>query len=188
VRVYLIRHPRPAVAPGVCYGASDVELNDDVLDCASRLREVLPAQVRLFSSPLRRCRRLAEALRPGVRYDARLREMDFGAWELQPWDRIPRAELDAWAAAPLNYAPPGGESVDAVRARVIAFLDEHGRPAGEDFALVTHAGVIRIAIGQLQGLDPSTWFNLRFEYGGLTVLDVPATPGQRRWGFPHTVD
>jgi alpha-ribazole phosphatase len=174
MRVFLIRHPRPAVAPDICYGASDVELADEALDCAVRLRALLPAHVLLFSSPLRRCRRLAEALHDAPRYDGRLREMDFGAWELKPWNEIPRAELDAWAAAPMAYAPPGGESVGAVSARVTAFLADHIGADGEDLAVVTHAGVMRIVAARLQGLDQATWFDLRFGYGELTLLEAPA--------------
>lgn len=177
MRVFLIRHARPAVPEGICYGASDLDLVGDVLDCAARLRAALPATVALFSSPARRCRRLAEALHDAPSYDGRLREMDFGAWELQPWSQIPRAEIDAWAAAPMTYAPPGGESVGALRARVVAFLDEHSGPGGEDFAVVTHAGVMRVLAGQLQGLPEETWFNLRFGYGELTLLEVPAARG-----------
>jgi alpha-ribazole phosphatase len=178
VRVFLIRHPRPAVAPDICYGASDVELAADALACVERLRAVLPAHMRLFSSPLRRCRRLAEALHDAPNYEGRLREMSFGAWELRSWNEIPRAELDAWAAAPTTYAPPGGESVAEVSARVTAFLDERIGSGGEDFAAVTHAGVMRIIAGRLQSLTEATWFNLRFGYGELTVLEVPAARGQ----------
>jgi alpha-ribazole phosphatase len=172
VRVFLIRHPRPAVAPGVCYGASDLDLADGALDCAQRLRAVLPARVPVFSSPLRRCRRLAEALHDAPGIDERLREMNFGAWEMRPWSQIARAELDGWAAAPMAYAPPGGETVAEVFARVTAFLGERmGR--GQDFAVVTHAGVMRIFAARLQGLDQETWFGLSFGYGELTLLEVP---------------
>jgi len=184
VRVFLIRHPRPAVAPGTCYGATDLDLADDVRDCAARLREVLPARIRLFSSPLLRCQRLAEALHDAPRYDRRLREMDFGAWELRSWNEIPRDQLDAWAAAPLTYAPPGGESVGVLRERVTAFLVEHIGADGEDLAVVTHAGVMRILAAQLQGLDLETWFKLRFGYGELSLLDVPAPHARLRPGGP----
>ncbi|HEX4599689.1 MAG TPA: alpha-ribazole phosphatase [Burkholderiaceae bacterium] len=177
MQAFLIRHPRPDVAPGVCYGATDLELAQDALDCVAHVRTRLPAQIRLFSSPMRRCRRLAEMLDPAVCYDSRLSEMDFGAWEMHAWSRIPRAELDAWAAAPMTFVPPGGESVATVRARVIAFLDERCRPGGEDIAVVTHAGVLRIIAGHLQELDQATWFNLQFGHGQLTVLQVPAPPG-----------
>jgi alpha-ribazole phosphatase len=174
VRIFLIRHPLPAVEPGICYGVSDVGLADGMLDCAARLRTALPKHVPLFSSPLRRCRLLAEALHDAPNYDARLSEMDFGAWELRSWNEIPRIELDAWAAAPMFYAPPGGESVGALRARVTAFLKERGWPGGEDFAAVTHAGVMKVFAAQVQGLAEDVWFKLRFGFGELTVLEAPA--------------
>ena len=34
--------------------------------------------------------------RPGETLDDRLAEIDFGAWEGQPWDRVVRADFDAW--------------------------------------------------------------------------------------------
>ena len=46
-----------------------------------------------------------------MRFDARLAELDFGHWEMQSWDGIPRAEVDAWAADVAHYRPGGGESV-----------------------------------------------------------------------------
>jgi alpha-ribazole phosphatase len=175
MEAFLIRHPRPQVGSGICYGATDLDLAHNALECATRLRELLPKRIALFSSPMRRCRRLAEALHPAACYDARLSEMDFGAWEMQAWSEIPRAELDAWAAAPMTYAPSGGESVATLQARVAAFLGERCRPGGDDFAVVTHAGVLRIIVGQLQRLPEVVWFNLRFGYGELTVLQVPAS-------------
>ena len=174
----MIRHPRPAVAAGTCYGASDLDLAGDVADCAARLRATLPANVPLYSSPLRRCRALAEALHDAPNYDARLREMDFGAWELRAWNEIARAEIDAWAAAPMSYVPPGGESVGAMQARVVSFLEERGRRNGEDFAVVTHAGVMRLFAALLMDLPEPTWLGLRFGYGELTVLEVAAARTQ----------
>ena len=84
----------------------------------------LPRADRLVSSPLERCRRLAErigaarGLVPVV--DERLREFDFGTWEGVPWESIPRAELDAWAADFLHARPHGGESVQMLHERVAA--------------------------------------------------------------------
>jgi len=172
VRVFLIRHPRPAVAPGLCYGASDVDLAEDPAACAARLLECLPPRLRVFSSPLRRCRLLAQALHAEPVFDARLREMHFGRWELRAWDEIPRAELDAWAAAPLTYAPPGGESVNALLQRAGAFLEEHTRERDHDLAIVTHGGVMRALAGRLLGLAPESWTRLDFGYGELARLDL----------------
>lgn len=171
LRIYLIRHPRPAVPPGTCYGQSDVGLDEDAADCAARLRQQLPDGIPLYSSPLRRCRLLAEALHAAPGYDERLREMHFGAWEMRPWSEIPRAELDAWAAAPLAYAPPGGESVAAMRHRVSDFIAERGREGG-DFAVVAHAGVMKIFAARLQRLDETGWFSRQFAYGQVTPIDT----------------
>ena len=103
---------------------------------------------RIVSSPLGRCRRLAELI--GVRrglpvtVDPRWREMDFGRWEGRPWEAIPRAEIDAWATDLLHARPHGGESVAMLRTRTRAVVEET-LAAGVPCLAVTHAGVIRAA-------------------------------------------
>ena len=92
--LYLIRHPRPLIAPGVCYGRLDVAA-EDPLPIAAALRALLPAGAPVWSSPLQRCRLLAGHLRPQPRLDERLQEIDFGDWEGQAWDDIPRQEINA---------------------------------------------------------------------------------------------
>jgi alpha-ribazole phosphatase len=165
VRLYLIRHPPPAVAPGICYGATDLPLADDPAIHAAALRPLLPMDVPLYSSPLERCRRLAEALHPAPIVDARIREIDFGDWEMQPWDRLDRALLDAWAAAPFHFVPPGGEAVTALRARVANFLATLPDAA----VLVAHAGVIKVCAAELAG--EADWFSLRFDYGTVSLIE-----------------
>lgn len=145
----LLRHTRPEAAEGLCYGRSDL-LPDEGFGAESyRLSNELPDVLKIVSSPLARCRRLAEAIGAarglGVECDDRLAEMDFGRWEGLPWDAIPRAELDAWSADFLNARPHGGESVAALAARVAEGLAAAARgpvPA----LVVTHAGVIKAAL------------------------------------------
>ena len=144
----LVRHTRPAVAEGVCYGRTDVGLAPSFEDEAARVVAALPAAGRLVTSPLGRCRRLAERigdardLVPVV--DERLREMDFGAWEGVPWESISRVELDAWAEDFLHAHPHGGESVHMLRSRVGSAIDDYRR-SGLSHVAVTHAGIIRAA-------------------------------------------
>ena len=168
MQLYLIRHPRPAVAAGLCYGATDLPLADDPVACAARLRPQLPMDLPVFSSPLQRCRQLAAALHPVPQCDERLRELNFGAWELQAWDAIDRAALDDWAADPLDFVPPGGESVAALRTRVHAFL----HTLSDDAIVVTHAGVIKLVCALLQGLPEAEWLGLRFDYGSITRIST----------------
>ncbi len=62
MELYLIRHPRPEVAPGTCYGQLDLGLAESPQSVAERLRPLLPDTYALYASPLRRARLLAEAL------------------------------------------------------------------------------------------------------------------------------
>jgi len=168
VRLWLIRHPPPAIAPGICYGATDLPLADDPAVHAAALRPLLPADAPLFASPLERCRRLAALLHPAPLIDVRLREIDFGDWEMQPWDRLDRNQFDAWAADPSRFVPPGGEAVAALRARVAAFLAELPDEAA-DVILVAHAGVIKACAAELAGEE--NWFGLHFDYGAVSLIE-----------------
>jgi alpha-ribazole phosphatase len=156
-----MRHPPPAIAPGVCYGATDVALAGPV-DADAFVD--LPPFHQLVSSPLARCAilatRLAQARGLAPAFDDRLREMDFGAWEGKAWDAIPRLELDAWAADFLHARPHGGESVAMLAARVSAALRDHRRQSG-DSLIVTHAGVVRAALGDWRAqIGFGTWVRL----------------------------
>lgn len=146
MQLILVRHPQPDVAPGICYGSSDVPASPAAISqVADSLRVAgLPDDLPVYASPLRRCAELAHALERPVTLDARLAEMDFGAWEMRSWDGIPRDEVDAWAADLLHYRPGGGENVLDVVRRVAAFRDEL-RQAGHPAALlICHAGTIRL--------------------------------------------
>ncbi|WP_413672656.1 alpha-ribazole phosphatase family protein [Massilia cellulosiltytica] len=173
--LYLVRHPQPDVAAGLCYGASDVPITEAEL---ARVHAglALPRGLPVYASPLRRCALLAERLAPGrVTLDARLAEMDFGAWELRPWSDIPRADVDAWTADLLHYRPGGAENVLDVARRVQGFIDE----LNESSALVIcHAGTIRL-LAALHGGAPLEQAALnaartphRIAYGQLVVLGV----------------
>ncbi|KQZ33222.1 histidine phosphatase family protein [Duganella sp. Root1480D1] len=144
MELILVRHPQPDIAPGLCYGGSDIPAAPDALAAghaclAPQLARGLARGHRLYSSPLRRCTALASLL-GDFKPDARLAEMHFGAWELRPWSGIAHEEVDAWAADLLDYRPGGGETVREVAARVQSFLDELQHNA----IVVCHAGTMRL--------------------------------------------
>jgi alpha-ribazole phosphatase len=147
MRLYLVRHPRPAIGQDLCYGASDVPVADNEMNrVLAALRAAgLPGELPVYTSPLQRCAALAQRLHArALHIDARLAEMDFGRWEMQPWSAIARDEVDAWAADLLHYRPGGAESVLDVARRVAGFLDEL-RSTGEPHALlICHAGTLRL--------------------------------------------
>ena len=150
--LWLQRHAQPLVAAGTCYGRSDMAADDKATaEAAQQLLAAWQAEMALppslWHSPLQRCEQLAlslQALAPELttQVEPALAEMDFGAWEGQPWDAVPRAELDAWAADLHAYAPGGGEPLAAMLARVRSALEEPA-PADTDRVWISHAGVAR---------------------------------------------
>lgn len=160
-RLWLVRHARPLVAQGICYGALNMAADAAATQAtAQRLAATLPTRVQVRHSPLQRCELLVltlQALRPDldITPDARLREMDFGAWEGQTWDAIGQAAVDAWMEGFATHAPGGGESLGAMLQRVAEALHEaHATPAA-DVVWITHAGVARCVDWlQTQGSTP----------------------------------
>lgn len=154
----LLRHTRPAVAEGTCYGRTDLDLAADFPAESARIASELPDITRILSSPLSRCLRLARAIGAArdlpVTPDPRLIEMDFGTWEGRPWSAIPRPEIDAWRDDFLAARPHGGESVQALAARVADALAE-AATGTVPVLIVTHAGVIKAALAA-QGI-PDAW-------------------------------
>lgn len=183
MRLLLIRHPRPDVAEGTCYGRSDVppraeDLEATVEALRRRWRAADARPHRVFSSPLSRCALLAGALAadggwPPATVDERIAEMHFGRWEGLPWKDIPRHEMDAWRGDIGRVAPPGGESLADVAARLLAFSDEHladpVHPEAE-VVVVTHVGVIQTALRVLRGEPMNGFGRTEIGFGSISTL------------------
>ena len=171
MELHLIRHPRPDVPAGVCYGQADVGLAEAAAAVADRLRPLLPARYALYASPLARARLLAAEL-GAPELDDRLREMHFGEWELRPFADIGSA-IDAWADDPMGFRAPGGESAQEMAARVLQWLDTLlTRPPADPVVVVAHGGPLRAIAGHLLGLPAPRWLGLDFACGHVTRLDV----------------
>ena len=168
----LVRHTRPLVPDGVCYGVTDLDLAPTFEEEAARVVGALPPVERLVTSPLGRCRRLADriaaaqSLAPVV--DPRLKEMDFGTWEGVSWDAIPRDEMEAWAADFLHARPHGGESVHMLHERARAAIADY-RATGLSHIVVTHAGVIKAV--RAEDRHPNAWKS-NVEFGGTVRLPL----------------
>ena len=192
MKLILVRHPAPDVASGLCYGRSDVAVTPQNMaaSCASLLAS-LPAHLPLYSSPLSRCSVLAQSLAralPASQFtqDPRLAEMDFGAWELHPWQDIERTDIDAWAADLAHYRPGGGENVLAMATRIRSFLTELLREQHATVIVICHAGTIRLLTALQAGLSLEETAVLaasnchQIAYGATVTLDFQrpiVTPG-----------
>lgn len=177
--VWLVRHARPLIASGICYGVTDIQADaQDTAALAHLLAEQVPVRARMRSSPLRRCSALAEAvcrLRPDLQWqtDARIAEMDFGCWEGVAWADIPRHELDRWSREFATLQFGGVESAQQMLDRVRAAWTETRCLPGCSVWL-THAGVIRCAGLLAQGRSSITsaaqWPTGPIGYGSVTRL------------------
>ncbi|RQZ12633.1 alpha-ribazole phosphatase [Burkholderia sp. Bp9031] len=187
----LIRHPAVDVEPGVCYGRSDVPLAASADAGAQAVRERLaalaaPLPEQVWTSPLARCasvaERLAQALDVPLRCDAGWREMDFGTWELQRWDDIDRAALDAWAADLMHACAHGGESVARFAARVARIAGTVAQTDAPQWAL-THAGVIRALASHALRVPLDTVLSRPVPTGGVVWLRMD--DAARPWEVVH---
>jgi alpha-ribazole phosphatase len=184
MKLHLLRHPRPDVDGGLCYGASDIRPDPTALETvvAALRRAGLPGSLPVYTSPLRRCAELARRLDPQeLHIDARLAEMDFGAWELRAWSDIPRVEVDAWNAGLLDYRPGGAENVREVARRVAAFRAALLSSATREALVICHAGTIRLLLAMQghQDLEQAALHAAqtphRIGYGELTALEYADT-------------
>ncbi|HEX5784444.1 MAG TPA: histidine phosphatase family protein [Burkholderiaceae bacterium] len=188
MKVWLLRHGRPLVAPGICYGKADVAADPEHTAQAAQTlwahwrSNGQPVPQVVWCSPRQRTRQLASALQAvglnaPVQLDERLAEMDFGAWEGQPWADIAEAELTAWSADFTHHRAGGGECVRELLHRVADAWAALGSETA-DVLWVTHGGVIRavqlvMALGgsatvradqwPRQGPEPGEWISLDWQ-------------------------
>jgi alpha-ribazole phosphatase len=158
----LIRHGTTDLAGKLC-GHLDPPLNSAGRDQASGL--VLLLRDRniqfLYVSDLARAIQTAEYIGAGLGLPllvhTDLREISFGEWEGKRWSDLKAGPLSAkfqsFESAPDGFAP-GGESFLRFRERVMNALKEIASLSdGRAVAVVTHMGVIRVALRQLANVD-----------------------------------
>lgn len=169
-----LRHPRPNVAPHICYGRLDLDIAEDGHEQIVRALALAPRARRILASPALRCRALANALaaRDGLepQFDSRLWEMHMGEWEGMAWKDIPRAASDAWLKDPFRLPTPGGECFADVQARVLAAVAD----ADAHTLVVCHAGPIRALQMAWRGLSFREAFASVPGYAEPLALDPPS--------------
>ena len=155
MELYLVRHTSVNIPKGLCYGQSEVPLNETFIQEASIVKsKLLPISFySIFSSPSSRCTSLSEYCNYAHITDNRLMEMNFGKWEMQQWDKIEDNRLQKWFDNKRETPATNGESFNEMYKRVSLFLDEvqtshfsRTKPAEPQRILVfTHAGFILCA-------------------------------------------
>ena len=171
--IYLIRHTRPDVAAGICYGQSDVPLAESFDDELAQLKEnlIFPARPVVMSSPLQRCLQLATSMfdESQVLVDDRLMEMYFGDWEMQAWVDMDPMVLAHWGNNFVYTSSPNGESLEQMSQRVMDLWNDLDH-LNRDYILFTHSGVIRVVLAHLLESPLDKAFTLDVQYGDVVKI------------------
>ena len=179
MKLILVRHTKVAVPEGICYGQTDVELASSYEREKSIIISLLGEDsfLNIYSSPLKRCLVLAKDIAPSgieVVQDKRLQELDFGEWEMQPWDDISDSKnASLWFDDFLNVACPGGESYKDLLKRVEGFIHDLKKEQVDGKVLIiTHGGIVRAFHAILNKIEPDKAFDLKVEYGEVMEFTV----------------
>jgi probable phosphoglycerate mutase len=167
-RVLLLRHAESA-DPSVFHGAeSDVGLSARGQRQAAAVAPVL-ADYRpdvIISSAMRRAVQtatpIAAACQLGLHLEPELHERRVGALSGTTFHKnegIWPDTLRRWLEGDTGFAPPGAESFDAIRQRVVPVWRRLTRKhAGQTLIIVAHGVVCRVLLlSLLPGMKPSDW-------------------------------
>jgi len=170
-------------------GRADVPLNETglaqakatgqrVASDASLSEEWQP--VAIYSSPLSRAVKTAEAIAQHfnllVQAHPDIADIDYGQWQgLTPdevkarWPEIHHA----WYNAPHTARIPGGETLQDLRARGMAAVNElAARHAGQTFVMVGHTVINRIILLGVLGLGNDHFWRLKQDTCAINVFEA----------------
>ena len=166
MEVYIIRHTRVATPKGICYGQTDVDLANTFEEEYFELKKQLPNHFdAVFSSPLKRCKQLAEKFSVDMILDDRLKEMHFGDWELKAWNDIPLDEIQPWYDDFVTTETPNGDSFERLYFHCASFFNELRTKDYKKVLIVTHSGIIRSTWSYLLEIPLQNTFKIPISFG-----------------------
>lgn len=176
MELYLIRHTAVDVAAGIAYGQTDVPLKPTFEVEAAIVKENLEGIVfdQVWTSPLSRASKLATYCGyPNATIDNRLKEINFGEWEMQTWQQISDdSRSDKWFEEWITETPPGGESFKMQYDRVVEFIEEIKKQKAKKVAAFAHGGVIACANVYAGVCGLSDAFSIIPPYGAIKHFEL----------------
>ncbi|MDR0427952.1 MAG: alpha-ribazole phosphatase [Dysgonamonadaceae bacterium] len=176
MKLTAVRHTSVNVPSGVCYGFSDVSLNSSFQEEADKVKEKIKGLHfdQVYSSPLSRCLLLANYCGfENPTPDSRIKELNFGDWEMKSWMEIDKTEAQGWFEDWLNYPAKNGESYSLMKQRVDDFLNELKQKNNKkNICLFTHGGVIRLIHVYTGAYAMEESFDFPVEYGDVFHFEI----------------
>jgi alpha-ribazole phosphatase len=182
--LYLVRHGETsATEKGRICGESNIPLNDEGFAQANVLGSWFSDMEisSIFSSPLTRSVQTADAIAKAIKMPtyfkhSGLTEKKEGEWEGKTYwqlrDEDPSA-WEKWSNNPIDYAPPGGESVRNFVSRVDRALKDiiNNYETGNRIVITTHAGIIRAIILNCLNIPVENFFRIDIPTGSITKIE-----------------
>ncbi len=166
MQVFVIRHTKVNISSSVCYGQTDVDLAETFWEEAKELHKKVNHEFdAVYSSPLSRCQELAKTFTKEIIFDERLKEFNFGDWEMKFWNKIPSVQIRPWYADFIQTQTPNGESMEEMFWRVSDFMNELRTKEHDRILIVTHGGVIRLIWCYLLQIPLRNTFKIPVNYG-----------------------
>ncbi|PMJ89845.1 histidine phosphatase family protein [Vibrio sp. 10N.261.55.A7] len=166
--VYLLRHGKTVGEPSL-NGITDVIVSDETQQqIAKALSKESLGYSQVITSPLRRCKDLADKLvmnNPSVGYSVNsgFVEMDFGDYDGQSFDALRPywPNLDSFWKDPANKPLPNAESLHDCYQRVTDAWENMVANLNKDTLIVCHGGTIRLILAYILKTDytNSTWYS-----------------------------
>ena len=189
--IYFIRHGETILTPDRKFSGSgepNPELTETGLSqavlVAEEISKVNPEI--LIASPLKRTTQTAEVISKKlvlpIIFDEAWYECDFGLWDgmsIEEVARIYPIEYKAWLASSA-YAPPEGESYDALGWRVDEAMDKLvAKYPGKRIVVVTHNGVVKQAVRLATLGAPESIFHIDVSPCSISSISVWPSDGLR---------
>lgn len=167
----LLRHGRTHLNAGSrLQGRTDAPLDEHGRHQAQLAAATIGEVDLVVSSPLARARQTADAFGLPVTIDERWVELDYGLWDGSP---IAEVELEDWERwrNDLHFAPPRGESIASVGARVRSACQDLAEAAQhKDVLVVSHVSPIKAAICWALGVGDEHAWNIHLTTGSVSRI------------------
>ncbi len=173
----VIRHTKVHNPEKLCYGHFDIALDLAVFNTEKeRIKNILNKTRfdAVYSSPINRCKLLAEHCFPKVITDNRLKELDFGNWEGKPRNSIAAETNEFFSNYNFHKSCPNGESFFDLTLRVSSFINEIYSKYNNNskIAIFTHSGPIKAFMSEINNMPPVKTFDTTINYGDIVHFSL----------------
>ncbi|WP_454046483.1 alpha-ribazole phosphatase family protein [Chryseobacterium sp. Marseille-Q8038] len=170
MEIHLIRHTAVENPENLCYGFAEMPLRKEYPEDFKTL-DLENDYDLIISSPSQRCCLLADYFKFNYQTDERLREMNFGNWEMKKWTDIPEEEINPWYKDFIHVKASGGENLLEMQARVLRFWNELiQKKEAEKILIIAHAGVIRLILQAVLQFPLEKMFSIQIDYGKKVII------------------